>query len=163
MNEIPAWDVPLARLVDEGFAATVGGLVDNLAARGVAVGVDGSGRLAITEAAAGLLRDERAERERAEAERRAEAARLAERRQAGRRAELAAKQRTDRRIRRLEAQLGPMWTIHELMTREAVQAAGGMSVRAREAMDDHVPTLDEVERWAAETRGIPLPQDVGLA
>jgi hypothetical protein len=48
--------VTLAELVAEGFAGTVGALVDMLAERGDAIDVDGHGRLAVAAAVAETLR-----------------------------------------------------------------------------------------------------------
>jgi hypothetical protein len=139
--------VALTTLVGEGFGASPGMLVDKLAERGFAVGVDDAGRLAVAEAVAEALRQERAEAERGAAERAARAAEAAAVEEAAAQRRQEARAQRLNRIRRLEQTAGASVMQLEMGLRDfLVNNVPNLDPRRLEA---HAFTLDELERWAS--------------
>jgi hypothetical protein len=138
--------VTLTTLVAESFAATPGELVDLLAGRGFAIAVDAAGRLAVAEAAAATLREERAESERVAAERAARAAEAAAVKEAAVRRRQEAQARRLNRIRQLEQTAGASVMQLEIGLRDFLVNVPNVDWRR---LEDHVFSLDELERWAA--------------
>jgi Xaa-Pro aminopeptidase len=159
--------VPLTTLVGEGFAGTVGELVDLLAERGLAVTVDSHGRLCAPVAVATSLREERAEQERLAAQEAAEAAERAAERAAKAAAEAVveeaemrhqreAQARRQERIRRLEEASGvTIMALEIALRRSLINAPGvGMSYDDRQRLEDAAFSLDELEAWVLEQYGV---------
>jgi hypothetical protein len=143
---------PLVVLVEEGFAASPGELVDRFAAEGVAVGVDSRGRLCVAEAVAEALRRERAEAERVAAERAARAAEAAAIEEAAVRRRQEAQARRLNRIHRLEQTAGASVMQLEIGLRDfLVNNVPNLDPRR---LEGHAFTLGELERWAAGQYGV---------
>jgi hypothetical protein len=145
-TENPAQLVPLTVLVVEGFAASVGVLVDTLSGRGFAVVVDDVGRLAVAETVAETLRHERSEAERVAAERAAQAAEAAAVEEAAAQDRQEAQARRLERIHRLEQTAGASVMRLEASLRDFL--ISDVPNVDRRHVEDHVFSLDELEAWA---------------
>jgi hypothetical protein len=158
---------PLSVLVEEGFGASPGALVDEFAEAGIAVDVDQAGRLAVAGVVAGTMRAERAEAERLAAEEQAERRRVAaeaaavEAEQAQQRQESAARRHAH--IRRLEQAAGMSIVALEIGLRQSLANAPdtGMSHADRQRLEDRAFTLDEIEQFVLRTFNVATLEEVG--
>jgi hypothetical protein len=158
---------PMSVLVEEGFAGTVGDMVDLLAERGLAITTDHAGRLSVPTTTAETMRAERAERERQEAEEQAEHRRVAAEAEAVEAAQAQQRQEATARrhahIRRLEQAAGMSIVQLEIGLRQSlVNAPGtGMSHAARQRLEDRAFTLPELEEFVLRTYGVDALEEVG--
>jgi hypothetical protein len=146
--------VSLAQLCEEGHGTSPSALFMQAVDAGWPMGFDGSGLVGLREREADGLRQRKREREAAAA---AEAERQRIEAQDAAVADLvraAEQEETRARIRRLEAKVGPVWAIAAEMTRVEGLRPGYRSLDEHSEISRRVPTIDEIEQFAAREYGL---------